>query len=102
MVLAPHSLQLMKHIGFKGGSPRASTCAEPMESITGLDSPRQEVIQNPRHHLPDYFSQANSTEVYVPLQDQDNGLSGTLFCKVTLKEGVWNQTDKLFPVGGVE
>ena len=55
----PNIRQLLRQLGFKGGGPCASSCAELMESVMGLDQRRQAEIHNYRHQV---------SRVFLPVQ----------------------------------
>ena len=66
-----------------------------------LNCCRQAAIKYTCHHIPQQFYQAHPTEVPIPLQDKDKGLTGALLREADLAEGGPDHTDDLLPEDGV-
>ena len=76
----------MDQIGFQGGSPGASDHKEAVQGVVKLDCYREAAIQDPYHGITEDLNQPDAAEVAAPLWDQDDGLSGAILRKVTLKK----------------
>ena len=76
----------MEQLGFQGGGPGTSAHTEAMQGVVKLYILCEASIQYPHHCLPKDLNQVDATEVAITLWDQDEGMSVTLLCKVTLAE----------------
>ena len=74
----PHSCKLPKNLGFKGGSPRSPTHPESMKEIVKLSyrpDPKNDCHQQ---RLPQNIRNPNTSELPVPLRDEDQHLPRAL------------------------
>ena len=76
----------MEQLDFQGGGSGASSLTEAMQGVVKLDHRCEVDIQHPFNGLTEYLNHPDAADVAIKIWYQDNGLPGTLLCKVTLAE----------------
>ena len=77
--LLPYFRQLMGQLVFEGSDPRPSTCPKTMHHVMELYRRPDPPIYDPRKCLPQHLGESNTSELPIPLRNEEHHLPITLY-----------------------